>query len=66
VHFPKAIVVLKPGASATREELASFARERLAGFKTPGVIEFVAELPKTAQARFSRPNCGRIFLSGQR
>ena len=32
---PHAFVVLKPGASATEEELREFARERLAHFKVP-------------------------------
>lgn len=50
-EVPKAIVVLKAGASATKEELIAFARERLAGFKTPKAIEFVDELPKTGSGK---------------
>jgi long-chain acyl-CoA synthetase len=41
----KAFVVLKPGESATEEEILDFCRKYLARFKCPGVIEFVAELP---------------------
>jgi long-chain acyl-CoA synthetase len=41
----KAFVVLKPGERATEEELLDFSRKYLARFKSPGVIEFVSELP---------------------
>ncbi|MGH2829229.1 MAG: long-chain-fatty-acid--CoA ligase [Actinomycetota bacterium] len=41
----KALVVLRPGESATEEELLDFCRRSLARFKCPAVIEFVAELP---------------------
>jgi long-chain acyl-CoA synthetase len=42
-----AIVVLKSGASATKEELAAHVRERLAGFKVPTHWWFRAEaLPR--------------------
>jgi fatty-acyl-CoA synthase len=46
VEVPLAIVSLRPGASATAEELTSFCRERLAAFKVPKRFEFVDELPK--------------------
>src|SRR5947207_5413137 len=42
---PHAFVVLKPGASATAEELREFAREKLAHFKVPQWVAFVDELP---------------------
>jgi long-chain acyl-CoA synthetase len=35
-----AVVVLKPGASASAEELIEFARRRLAGYKVPKSVEF--------------------------
>jgi len=46
---PQAFVVLKDGlppSSALAAELTAFVRERLAGYKSPRWIEFVAELPK--------------------
>jgi fatty-acyl-CoA synthase len=51
---PHAFVVLKPGASATAEELRAFTRERLAHFKTPHAFTFVAELPKTATGKIQK------------
>ena len=41
----KAYVVLKPGESATEEEVLEFCKRSLARFKCPQVIEFVKELP---------------------
>jgi long-chain acyl-CoA synthetase len=41
----KAFVQLKPGESATEEELLAFCKERLAGYKRPRSIEFKEELP---------------------
>ncbi len=41
----KALVVLAPGAAAEADDLVAFARERLAGYKLPRSVEFVAELP---------------------
>jgi acyl-CoA synthetase (AMP-forming)/AMP-acid ligase II len=50
-EVPKAVVALKPDAAASEEELIAFARERLAGFKTPKTITFVKELPKTGSGK---------------
>ncbi|HKS26936.1 MAG TPA: long-chain fatty acid--CoA ligase [Pyrinomonadaceae bacterium] len=44
----KAFVVLKPGASATSEELIEHCKSGLAEFKVPGEIVFRESLPKTA------------------
>jgi long-chain acyl-CoA synthetase len=43
----KALVVRRPGASCTSDELVAFARERLAGYKLPRSVEFVEDLPRT-------------------
>ncbi|MDO8506812.1 MAG: AMP-binding protein, partial [Candidatus Limnocylindria bacterium] len=43
----KAFVVLKPGQTATPEELIAHARTQLAPFKVPHEIEFRDSLPKT-------------------
>jgi long-chain acyl-CoA synthetase len=43
----KAFVVLRPGEEATTEEIRSFAKERLAAYKVPRMVEFRDELPKT-------------------
>jgi long-chain acyl-CoA synthetase len=43
----KAWIVLKPGETATAEELKAFCKERLAVYKVPTHYEFRSELPKT-------------------
>jgi benzoate-CoA ligase len=50
----KAFVVLKPGQSADEAALKAFVKDRLAPFKYPRSIEFVAELPKTATGKIQR------------
>jgi long-chain acyl-CoA synthetase len=43
----KVFVVLKPGESATQEEMIAFCDGKLAKYKWPTEIEFRSELPKT-------------------
>ena len=50
----KAYVVLKAGQSATADELKAFVKDRLAPYKYPRYIEFLAELPKTATGKIQR------------
>jgi len=41
-----AFVALRPGKTASNDELADFCRQRLASFKKPEIIRFVDALPK--------------------
>ncbi len=41
-----AVVVLREGRKATEEEILSFCKEKLAGYKRPRSVAFVEELPK--------------------
>jgi long-chain acyl-CoA synthetase len=50
----KSFVVLKPEQKATEEEILAFCREELAVYKVPKVIEFRAELPKSAVQKILR------------
>ena len=50
----KAFIVLKAGQSLTQDEVKAFVKERLAPYKYPRFIEFVAELPKTATGKIQR------------
>jgi len=50
----KAFIVLKQGQSLTQDEVKAFVKERLAPYKYPRFIEFVAELPKTATGKIQR------------
>ena len=50
----KAFVVLKNGAEATDAELKAFVKDRLAPYKYPRQIAFLADLPKTATGKIQR------------
>lgn len=43
----KAFVVLKPGETASAEEIIEFCKKRLASYKVPKIIEFTNDLPKS-------------------
>jgi oxalate---CoA ligase len=49
-----AAVVLREGLSATEQELGAFLSERLAAYKTPRKILFLAEIPKGATGKLQR------------
>ena len=50
----KSFVVLNPGMQATADEIEAYARERLAAYKLPRQIEFIAELPKSTVLKVLR------------
>lgn len=50
----RVFVVLHDGAEASEEDLLAHCRERLATFKVPDGIEFVAELPKTSVGKIQK------------
>jgi len=45
-EVPKALVVLKPGATASEKEIISHVRDHLVHYKTPKSVEFRDEFPK--------------------
>lgn len=47
----KAYVVLRPGARLTADELIAWARARMANYKVPRAVEFVASLPTNASGK---------------
>ena len=50
----KALVELKPGQSATEEEILDFCRKNLAKYKVPSGVEFRQSLPKSTSAKILR------------
>jgi acyl-CoA synthetase (AMP-forming)/AMP-acid ligase II len=47
----KAVVVARDGASPSEDELKSYVKENLAGYKVPREIEFRDELPRTSTGK---------------
>jgi len=50
---PKAFVTLKPGQSATEQEVIEFCKQHIAHFKAPAAIEF-GDLPKTSTGKIQK------------
>lgn len=53
-ELAKAYVVLKQDTSPSVIELLAFCRERLAAYKIPRDIQFIADLPKTSTGKIMR------------
>jgi fatty-acyl-CoA synthase len=53
-EVPRALVVLKPGQRLEEYELIDFCRGRMAHFKAPKSVEFIAALPKTATGKIQK------------
>jgi long-chain acyl-CoA synthetase len=58
----KAFVILRPGASATAEDITAFCRLHLAAFKIPRRVEFRRELPKSMVGKYLR----RVLVEEER
>jgi long-chain acyl-CoA synthetase len=50
----KAWIVLKPGETATEEEIREYCKKNMAPFKVPTQVEFRTELPKTTVGKVLR------------
>jgi long-chain acyl-CoA synthetase len=59
----RAVVVLKPGATVTFEELSAFAAGSLARYKVPTSVNFLAALPHSLTGKVSRARLRELGLS---
>jgi long-chain acyl-CoA synthetase len=50
----KAVISLKAGHSVTAGEIKAFARERMAAYKYPRIVDIVDDLPKTTSGKIMR------------
>ncbi len=65
-EIPVAFIVLKEGRELTEDELNVFLLERIAKFKMPRAIEFLAEaLPKTGTGKILKRELRERFWSGK-
>jgi len=51
---PLAVVVLKPGTQATREDLIAYLAPQFAKWWLPDAVEFAAEIPRTSVGKFKK------------
>ena len=64
-EVPKALVVLKPGAQTTEQEIVDFCRSRIAHYKSPRSIEFLAALPRTGTGKVLKRELRKKYWGGQ-
>jgi acyl-CoA synthetase (AMP-forming)/AMP-acid ligase II len=60
----KALVVLQPGEAATGEELIGWCRSRIADYKRPRSVEFVAELPRDQAGKLLKREIREPYWAG--
>src|SRR3989441_13109851 len=61
-QIAKAFVVLKPGHTATSDELIEYCRDKIATYKLPREVVFVNELPRTPTGKLLR----RVLREGEK
>ncbi|MEO7731957.1 MAG: long-chain-fatty-acid--CoA ligase, partial [Kofleriaceae bacterium] len=61
----KAVVVLRPGQSATAAELQAFLRGQIADFKVPRSTDFVAALPRTPSGKVKKAELRAAYWKGR-
>jgi long-chain acyl-CoA synthetase len=60
-ELAKAFVVLKPGQTATEDEILSFCREHMANYKVPKGVYFVEDVPKTSTGKIMRRKLAELL-----
>jgi acyl-CoA synthetase (AMP-forming)/AMP-acid ligase II len=61
----KAVVVLKPGAEVTAEELIAHCEQSLSSFKKPRSVDFVPELPKNPNGKIAKRLIKDFYWAGK-
>jgi acyl-CoA synthetase (AMP-forming)/AMP-acid ligase II len=61
----RAIVVRKPGAQVTADEIITFARERIAAYKSPKAVDFIDVLPRNPSGKILRRELREPYWKGQ-
>ena len=61
----KGIVVVKPGADTSAEDIIAFVKTRIAGYKTPKSIDFVEALPRNPSGKILRRELRDPYWAGR-
>jgi fatty-acyl-CoA synthase len=64
-EVPKALVVLKPDAHASETALIEHCRSRLAHYKCPRSVDFMASLPKTGTGKVLKRDLRKKYWPGE-
>jgi len=60
----KAVIVLRAGASASESELVDHCRAKLAGYKRPRSVDFIAELPRNPSGKVLKRELREPYWKG--
>lgn len=60
----KALVVLKPGTSATAEQLIDHCKEQIASYKKPKLVEFVEQIERDGSGSIDRERMDALYGGG--
>jgi fatty-acyl-CoA synthase/long-chain acyl-CoA synthetase len=60
-----AMVVPRPGSHLTPEDVIAYARSRLAGYKVPRSVAFIAELPRTGSGKILKRELREPYWKNQ-
>jgi len=61
----KAIVVPRPGAAVDAESVIGWARQRIAGYKAPKSVDFVAAIPRNITGKILRRELRKPYWEGR-
>ena len=61
----KAIVVKQADADVTSEQVIAWTKERIAGFKVPKSVDFVAELPRNPSGKILKKDLRAPYWQGR-
>jgi len=61
----KAVVELKPGATASADELIGLAKEKLGGVKAPKSVDFIAALPRSPVGKVLKKTLREPYWAGR-
>jgi acyl-CoA synthetase (AMP-forming)/AMP-acid ligase II len=64
-EVPKAVVVLRAGASIDPNEVVAWCRERIAGFKCPKTIDVVDALPRNPTGKVLKKDLRKPYWEGR-
>jgi len=61
----KACVVLKPGQSASADDIVAFCKTRIASYKCPKSVDFIAALPRNPSGKILRRELREPYWAGK-
>ena len=61
----KALVVTRPGAEVSEQDLIALSKKKLAGYKAPTSVEFRDELPRTATGKVQKFKLRQPYWEGR-